>query len=466
MLYERLNIKGNILVVDDDINFLNTIVKILSSNDFNVSKATHGKEALEKLKNEKQVYDVILVDYLLPDMNGLELMEKIKEISPESEIIIITAHANIDLAVNAIKQGAYDFITKPITSNNTIVISIEKAIERKNLVVHTKELEKKLEEKERYGEIIGISEKIKRLRDLIDTVALTDTTILIQGESGTGKELVARTIHFKSKRRFAPFVCVNCGAIPENLVESELFGYKKGSFTGAIEDKKGIFEYAEGGTIFLDEVAELPLHVQVKLLRVLQEGEIRRIGDLNSIKVNVRIIAATNKSLLKETREGRFREDLYYRLNVINIEIPPLRERKEDIPVLTQYFVKKISSKLGKRIINIEPDVFDLLSSYNWPGNVRELENVIERAIVFAKEHILTTKDFEFLKNEIVKDELKDPLLSLPFKEAKKIVITNFVQNYVTGLLKLYNNNITKAAKHAGMDRSNFRKLLKRYVKN
>lgn len=463
MEFNHNNYVVKILIVDDDINFVNTVKRALENYGFICDYVTNGEDVIFKLKEEKGNYEVILLDYLLPDINGIELMKKIKQLLPETEIIIITAHGNIELAVNAIKQGAYDFITKPLPSIDTLILRIEKAIEKYKLVSQTKELERKLTEKERYGEIIGISEPIKKLKDIIETVALTDTTVLIEGESGTGKELVARTIHLKSKRRNKPFICVNCGAIPENLVESELFGYKKGAFTGAVEDKQGIFMYAEGGTIFFDEIGELPLHVQVKLLRVLQEKELRRIGDLNSIKVDVRIIAATNKDLKEAIKTGKFREDLFYRLNVVTIKIPPLRERKEDIPVLTQYILKKISNRLDKKITNIEPEVFKLLTNYDWPGNVRELENIIERVVVFAKEATISLREFEPLVQDIIKRENNDPLLSLPFKKAKKKVVTNFEHNYILGVMKLYNYNVTKAAQHAGMDPSNFRKILKKY---
>ncbi|MFQ5741301.1 MAG: sigma-54-dependent transcriptional regulator [Acidobacteriota bacterium] len=379
----------NILVVDDDKNFLRVLTYQIQQFGFRPTPASSGAEALRHLAGEK--FDLIVTDLKMPEMDGLELLRAVREQNAEIPVIVLTAYGSIDKAVDAIKQGAFDFLTKPFEQEE-MGHAIANALKMAHLVEENQRLAKAVGEKFRFEGIVGSSKKFGEVLRQAQQLAEVDTTVLIQGESGTGKEIVARAVHFNSPRRKRPFVVVNCGAIPENLLESELFGYKKGSFTGATSDKKGKFEIADSGTVFLDEVGELPLSMQVKLLRVIQEKEIDVIGRPQRRSLDVRIVAASNKDLSQRVGEGAFREDLYYRLSVAPLYLPALRERREDIPLLVHHFLEKLNQRFGKSV-RLEPAVVEALQRYRWPGNVRELENIVERLVVFDRQGLVHMSD-------------------------------------------------------------------------
>ena len=372
------NRRYRILVVDDEESMREVIGIMLRREGYRVDLAADGAQADQQLLN--QDYDLIISDIKMPRMGGMDLLAKVKERTPETVMIMVTAFSSTDEAVEAMKQGAYDYITKPFR-NEEIRLVVQNALERKILRQENRELKRELGQRNSFAGLIGKSKPMQRVYELIEKVAASNVNVLISGESGTGKELVARAIHYQGKRSGRPFVPVNCGAIPENLLESELFGHEKGSFTGAIQQKRGLFEVADGGTLFLDEIGELPPAMQVKLLRVLQEREIRRVGGTRDLPVDVRLVAATNKNLAKEVAAGRFREDLFYRLNVIPLELPPLRDRRQDIPLLVEHFYGR---QTGRGKVTITEGAMRRLLDYTWPGNIRELENVVERCIVLG----------------------------------------------------------------------------------
>ncbi|NWF92368.1 MAG: sigma-54-dependent Fis family transcriptional regulator [Syntrophaceae bacterium] len=389
--------KEKILVADDEQSMREFLDIMLRKEGYKVSLASNGEEVLRLV--EKDIFDLALLDIRMPRLDGISTLKKVKEISPETIAIMITAYASADTAIKAMKEGAYDYITKPFKVEE-IKLVIKNALERKNLQKENILLKEVVKDRYHFENIIGQSPKMLELYRLLEKVAPTKTNILITGESGTGKELVAKAIHYNSPRREKPFVTLNCGAIPETLIESELFGHMKGAFTDAIATKKGLFEVADEGTIFLDEISELPLMMQVKLLRVLQDREFKRVGGTEDIRVDVRIIAATNKDLEEAVREKRFREDLFYRLNVIQIKLPSLRERREDIPLLTAHFLKKYSEELNKNISTVSPEALQILINYDYPGNVRELQNIIERAVALEGSHQLSAQNLGSYLNE------------------------------------------------------------------
>jgi two-component system, NtrC family, response regulator PilR len=371
--------KDKILVADDEQSMREFLDIMLKKEGYRVFLASNGEEVMKWA--EKEIFDLILMDIRMPRMDGITVLKKVKASSPETIVIMITAYASADTAIQAMREGAYDYITKPFKVDE-IKLVIRNALEKKNLQKENTLLKREVTERYGFGNIIGRSPKMLTLYDLLERVSPTKTNVLISGESGTGKELVAKAIHYNSPRKDKPFVTLNCGAIPESLIESELFGHMKGAFTDAIATKKGLFEVADEGTLLLDEISELPLLMQVKLLRVLQDREFKRVGGTEDIRVDVRIIAATNKDLESAVRETKtFREDLYYRLNVIQIKIPSLRERKEDVLLLAEHFLKKYGEELNKPIARIAPDALRILLEYDYPGNVRELQNMIERAV-------------------------------------------------------------------------------------
>ena len=374
-------IPKRILIVDDEESFRNVLTVILRKEGYEVEGATNGEEGLNKISNA--AFDHVLCDIRMPKMDGLEFLRESQKAGAEAPVIMMSAYGTVDTAIEAMKLGAYDYISKPFKPDE-IILTLKKAEERERLRKENELLRRQVKKEYSFENIVSKNEKMNKLFEIIKKVAPYKSTILITGESGTGKELVARAIHYNSDRSKMFFVPVNCGAIPENLLESELFGHVKGAFTDAIRTKKGLFEEADEGTIFLDEIGELPAQLQVKLLRVLQDGEIRRVGESKSIQINVRIIAATVKDLAKEVNEGRFRDDLFYRLNVLHLSIPPLRERKEDIPLLIQHFINKHNQNLNKHVKEVDSKALELLMNYKWPGNVREVENTIERALVLT----------------------------------------------------------------------------------
>ncbi|MDT8420982.1 MAG: sigma-54 dependent transcriptional regulator [Desulfuromonadales bacterium] len=376
--------KNRILVVDDEASMRELLVIMLRREGYHVDEACDGAAALEKLQSD--TFDLIISDIKMPRVSGIELLRSIREQELDIVVMMITAFSTTEEAVEAMKLGAYDYITKPF-KNDEIRLVVRNALERSRLSHENRSLKKALGQKFSFDTLIGKSPAMERLYSLIERIAQSQVSVLVTGESGTGKELVARAIHFNSARKDAPFVAINCGAIPENLIESELFGHEKGAFTGADQRKEGLFETANGGTLFLDEIGELPTMMQVKLLRVLQEREFRRVGGTRNLPLDIRLVSATNKDFEEEVREGRFREDLFYRLNVVRVELPPLRERREDIPLLLNHFYQKLT---GETHLPISGDALQRLLDYDWPGNIRELENLVERCLVLGWQKELT----------------------------------------------------------------------------
>jgi two-component system response regulator HydG len=460
--------KSKVLIVDDEEALLRSVRRILVQAGYDAKEARSGEEALQLLEAED--FDVILLDLRLPGMSGLDALPKIKARRVMSEVILMTGFATIDDAVAAVKAGAYDFLTKPFDSPDVVILSVAKASERRRLVDQLHHLEQQLEERGAFEEIIGQSNRMRQIFRLIESISASNATVLILGESGTGKELVAKAIHTRSLRQKQAFVAINCAALPENLLESELFGTTSGAFTGA-KDRKGLFEVANRGTIFLDEIGDMPLALQAKLLRALQEGEIRRVGGTAWESVDVRVIAATNANLAEAKEKGTFREDLFYRLNVLPIRLPPLRERREDIPLLVAHFLQKHARRGGKKLTNVEPDALARLQRHNWPGNVRELENTLERAFVICQGKSLSDADLTFaweMSGEVSPSLSREypgaqTDISSPYTEAKQAAVERFDRAYLTSLLRATAGNVTTSSERAGLDRSNFRRLLKRY---
>lgn len=437
-----------ILVVDDERIVRESLQSWLKDAGFEPITASSGEEALEII--EREPVNIFLIDLKMPGMDGIELFRNIKKRVEPALAVFISAYGTVESAVIAMKEGAFDFIEKPFCPERVELI-LKKMIEHLNLTEENIQLRKEIEKKYSYHNIIGKSQKMRKVYELIETVSKTSTTVLIQGETGTGKELVARAIHFASERRNYPFVVVSCVNIPETLLESELFGHEKGSFTGAISTKKGKFEIAHKGTLFLDEIGDLPFQLQAHLLRVLQEKEFTRIGGNELIKVDVRVISATNKNLWNEVREGRFREDLFYRLNVITIEIPPLRERREDILLLANHFLKKFCEENKKEINGFSKKVVDFFMSYEWPGNVRELENFIEHAVVVCSSKIIDIDDL--------------PISSRPSGSAKYSLKTlrDVEKEHIENVLEETGWNISKASSILGISRLTLYNKIREY---
>ncbi len=430
-----------ILIVDDEEGMRHMLLIILKKEGYETTSVSDGNEALRAVESDD--YDFILCDIKMPGMDGLTLLQELKKRGCNSTIIMMSAYGTMDTAIEAMKMGAYDYISKPFKSDE-IILTIKKAEERERLRKENILLKKEVEGRYKFSNIIAKSKKMLEIFETISKIASYKSTVLIIGESGTGKELIAKAIHYNSPRRNRAFIPINCGAIPENLLESELFGHVKGAFTDAIFTKKGLFEEADGGTIFLDEISDLPLSLQVKLLRVLQEDEIRRVGDTKPIKVDVRIIAASIRDLADEVKMGRFREDLFYRLNVLNIHLPPLRERKEDIPLLVNHFIEKFNKKIGKNIKGITSEAMKMLMDYEWKGNVRELENVIERAVILADGECIST---EHLPEGIMK-AVTEPVVSITEGEFSiKKASSALEKELIKRALQYTGGNRTKAAK-------------------
>ncbi|ODS32983.1 MAG: sigma 54 response regulator [Candidatus Scalindua rubra] len=444
--------RKTILIADDDESLRRVIEYNLSNKGYRVLLASNGTEALNIFKSED--VDIVVTDIKMEKIDGLELLEKVKRFKSNALVIMITAYGSIETAVRAMKLGAYDYITKPF-DRDELQIMIKKALDLQSLMSENIRLRQELADRFSLDNIIGASSKMKRIYDLVARVAKSDSTVLLQGESGTGKELIARAIHFNSSRAKKPFITVNCSAIPENLMESELFGHVKGAFTGAIKDKTGKFEAADGGTIFLDEIGDIRKDLQVKLLRVLQEKSIDKVGATPSINVDVRIIAATNIQLETAIEEGKFREDLFYRISVIPILLPTLRERKDDIPLLAQHFV----GKHGGKDCKIQPEVFDVLNRYDWPGNVRELENIIERAIVLKeKENVVSPED---IPDHIKIKQFHSPMsLEIPDEGVK---LEEVEKSLIINALNKAGQNQTRAAELLNISRQTLIYRMQKY---
>ena len=451
---------GRILIIDDEKDMLTLLKRIISEEtDHHVTADNDPVNALNLFKNE--LFDLVITDLKMPKMGGMALLKEMKKIRPDISVVIITAYATIETAVEAVKQGAYDYITKPF-KRERILLTIDKVMAWQKIQAENITLRKALSEKEGTPPMIGATPIMKKIVEKIKQVAPTTATVLITGESGTGKELVARAIHHHSRKKKEKIITVNCTAITENVIESELFGHVKGAFTGAWKDKKGLVEIADKGTLFLDEIGDLSLLMQTKLLRLIQEGEYKPVGSTTTKKADIRFIAATNHCLEEDIKEKRFREDLYYRLNVIRIEIPPLNRRKEDIPLLARYFLKKYALLNQKDISDFTPDAIDALLSQDFHGNIRELENLIERSVIFSTGERLDQKDlFPDAIPEIICPEFSQDIVGLPFREAKEKMIQMFHAQYIKLLLENSGGNISRAADEAGIQRQYLHRLMK-----
>lgn len=467
-----------VLVVDDDATIRGVVSRILQRAGFGVTVAEDGVAGLEHLLTSD--FDAALVDVAMPRLNGTDVLLRAKNAGSQTEIIMMSACAQLDVALKSVKAGAFEFLTKPFASNDTIANAVRNAAEQRRLAQRAQTMEAALQRHQRTTVAIGRSPKMLELMRVIDGVATADSTVLILGESGTGKELVARALHERSRRADRPLVTVNCAAIPKELVESELFGHVRGAFTGAQTTRGGLFEAANGGTILLDEVGDLPVHIQVKLLRTLQSGEIRRVGSDKTTNVDVRILAATNVDLKAAIERGTFRSDFYYRLNVIRIDVPPLRARRDDIPLLAHHFMDRFARASGRRRARLSPAALRALVNYDWPGNVRELEHAIERAVVLATGDELTPEMLAFAEDGRRASAPPSPerdgvaratdartsidvtdLLEARYSAAKVEALARFSRAYLADLLQRCASNQSEAARRSGLDRSNFRRLVR-----
>jgi DNA-binding NtrC family response regulator len=440
---------ARILIADDERNIRESVSLVLSEEGYETSLASTGKEAMELLNEED--FDILITDLKMPEMDGMELVKNCLNICPQTSVIIITAHASVESAIEALRMGAFDYILKPFDFDD-LLLKVQRLLNHKELALENQALRQEVEEKYNFSNIIGQSPEMQDVFHLIKKVSSTKGNVLITGKSGTGKELVARAIHFNSPRRNKRFVAINCGAIVGTLMESEFFGHKKGSFTGAINDKDGYFKIANQGTLFLDEVGDIPLQLQVKLLRAIEEGEIFPVGAANSIRVDVRIIAATNRDLAKEVERGNFREDLYYRLNVVEIQLPSLTDRKEDIPLLIQHFIQKYNRELNRQIKNPDNETMRILRNHDWRGGIRELENVIERAIILCEGDYITSTD---LPPNMVQGNAKDEI-----PERLKEAVAYFERDHIIKTLRRTAINKEKAAQVLGISLSSlYRKM-------
>lgn len=451
--------RASILVVDDKPNMLQLFERLLADKH-DVTTASDGEEAIAKIL--AGTFDLVVSDLRMPGAGGLDVLRAVKQASPRTEVILMTAYATVENAVEAMKEGAYDYLTKPFDPDEAVV-KMERAIELGQLRERADQLAKLVRERFSFEQMIGKSAAMQQLFSLLEKAAQFELTVLITGPSGTGKELAARAVHFASPRRDKAFVAVNCGAFPAELIESELFGHVKGAFTGATSDKRGLFEEASGGTLFLDEVGDLPLPLQVKLNRALQEREFRRVGDTRARKVDARIVAATNVDLKALMAEGRFREDLFYRLQVFPIRLPALKERPEDVVLLAAHFLERARKRSGRGPTGFLPEALKALSRYAWPGNVRELENAIERAAAVASGSEIGVDD---LSPEIVHGDATtgdDTLASLPYREALELMKERATRQYLEALLRASEGNVSRAAEHAELARESLHRLLKRH---
>jgi DNA-binding NtrC family response regulator len=447
-----MNEQPRILVVDDEKVALNNLIYILKKENYEVTGTQSGPRALALL--DEQEFDLILTDLKMEKVDGMQVLTRSKELYPDTEVIMITGYATLDSAINAMKAGAYHYIAKPFKLDEVRKV-VREALEKKNLKQENVQLRKQLEQFEEKPKIITANSLMKHILAMVKQVAETDTNVVITGESGTGKELFANLIHHNSVRRDGPMLTLNCGAFTEELLANELFGHDKGAFTGAETEKKGLVEMADSGTLFLDEIAEMPLPMQVKLLRVIQEKELIRLGGVKPIKVDVRFVCATNRDLQEEVRQGRFRQDLFFRINVISIEIPPLSARKEDIPLLTMYFMNKYSKLMGKDVLEISEEAMEILMLYDFPGNVRELENIIERGVALSRGRSIE-------KIHLPHDLRGAALQTFRKREGKYPSLEEMERSYIQWVLKEVGENKTEAAKYLGIDRvSLWRKLKK-----
>lgn len=450
-----------ILIVDDEAGMQQYLKKLLEDNGYFTQTAADGEKALDKVN--AKLPDLILADLKMPKMDGLKFLAKVRKISEQIPVIIITAYGTVESAVAAMKLGAYDYVNKPFDMDEILLV-IDKALEKKRLAEENIALHKELEKSYTFEDIVSQNSRMRNIFETVKKIADTQSTILIQGETGTGKELIARAIHNLSLRRHKLFVPVDCGALTETLLESELFGHVKGAFTGASADKKGLFEIADGGTVFLDEIGKVSLNIQAKLLRVLQDNNIKRVGEAASRKVDIRLIAASNENLETLAAAKSFRQDLFYRLNVVPIHLPALRERKEDIPLLVEHFIKKYNHLERKKLRAVSQDALNILMKYDWPGNVRELENIIHRAVVMEANAVILPKDLPFsLKQADSAEARAVSPRNLDFKTARRQVIAAFEKRFFCEALQRHNGNVSRAAREISFDRRNFQRKCKQY---
>jgi DNA-binding NtrC family response regulator len=445
---------ADILLIDDEKSVRTTLALMLQKMGYRVEEAANGTEGLDKFRT--RFFDLIITDLKMEPMDGLAVLREVKNLNPSTEVLVMTAYSTVESGVEAIKSGAYDYIQKPFEKDELLLL-VGKALEHKNLVTEVEQLQNELKEKYKFENIVGSSKEMFDVLGMVSKISKTDSTVLISGDSGTGKELVARAIHLNSRRKNRAFITINCGAIPENLQESELFGHVRGSFTGAIRDKRGLFQEADGGTLFLDEIGETALSTQVKLLRFLQDGEIRRVGDVDPVNLDVRMIAASNKELPKLIEDGRFREDLFYRLNVIPIHLPALRTRKDDIPLLVNHFLKRFAEKENKNVTSVGPEAMKIFTGYNWPGNVRELENVIERAVILTNHNTLMPDDLpQSLRDTLRRGpDIPDNLEERTLEEVEK--------HYILKTLDKFQWNQKQASDTLGISTTTLWRKLKTY---
>ena len=455
---------ARILVVDDEEIVIRSCLRILSDRDYVVEAVQDGLEALRRV--EENQYDVIILDIMMPKIDGLEVLQRVKETHPDIDVIMVTGLSQIDTAVRAMKLGAFDYLPKPFDPDELKLV-VHRALERRQLLQENINLKNEIGSRYRFENIIGSSPQMQSVYRLVAKCAPTSSTILLTGESGTGKELIAHAIHYNSLRKDKPFVAVDCNSLSENLLESEMFGHVKGSFTGAVTNKRGMFELADNGTLFLDEIGNISLTTQAKLLRVIQEREFRAVGDTRTQGANFRLITASNKDLKTMVAEGTFREDLFYRVNIFPIQVPPLRERKEDIPALAFHFLRVFSDELGKKVEEFSEGAMSVLMNYGWPGNVRELENTIHRAVILATDKVIRQAHLVNIVDMVPQLDLEVPRTSDELKRTKKAAREKSVENieklFVLEALKRNAWNVTKSAEETGMQRANFQALMKKY---
>ncbi len=455
------NDKFSILVVDDEDSIRERCVQLLQKKNYSAQGANDGEKALFLLK--KQDFSLVIADIRMPGMNGLELLERTKEIRPHTEVVMITGYGTVDSAVEAMKLGAYDYITKPFDIDRLLKV-VEHVQTTFSLKSEVGILRDHLKEFSYYRDFVGVSDEVQRVFDLVQRISPIDCNVLIEGETGTGKGLMARTVHSISPRRDHPFVVVDCAAVTESLLESELFGYMKGAFTGAYANKEGYFQVADKGTIFLDEISELPMSLQGKLLRAVQDREVIPVGGTKPVRVDTRILAATNKNLEQAVKEGRFREDLYFRINVVKINIPPLRVRKDDILPLLHFFFEKFKKQFDKKELAIDRSILALFHEYEWPGNVRELENVVQRIVITGQGRITMYDLPERMKSKRPAGmEGQAGPERMDFPQARKRCMDDFTREYLVEALKYYRGNISKTAKEIKVQRPSVQRMLKRY---
>ena len=453
--------KRQILIVDDEMDMLQLLKRSLEPDlNCKVETALSGEQALQLL--ERKIFDLVLADIKMPGMDGLELLELIKRENPDLTVVMMTGHGDIDMAVKAMKSGAYDFITKPF-DHDALVLRLEKALERSSLLMENIRLQEECRESDVFQNLVGKSAKMQRVYETIQMVAKTDLTVLITGESGTGKDLAARAIHTLSNRRSGPFVAVNCPTVPENILESELFGYKKGAFTHATQNKAGLFQTAHRGTIFLDEIGDINPTIQTKLLRVIQEKEIKPLGDTRTVEVDVRIISSTNRNLKEKIKNNEFREDFFYRLNVLPLELPPLRKHQEDIPLIANHLLEKHNRKLEKSVSKISTDLMEIFMQRTWEGNVREMENVIMQGILFSGSDEITPRDVGFKKKTQNSGFTGRTFQDVAYKDAKEQVLKQFNADFIGHLLIMNKGNVTQAARLCGLERQALQQIMRRY---